>query len=632
MNPLDILHALDPRYMLLTNLYWLLFLIPGYSIWRHLKSKGIYHQNDQLASGFIFSVFYSAVLLLPFNILQFFATIPSIIPTLYFSFIVVLGIYYLIKTKDFIIQPKTIIAEIRKRKSTIGIFLIVLFGSYFLIGQIIKALALYEFDAWLHISKINFEMINGLSNIDPYFNIPGAQVIQSNFSSNLVHTLFVVPAKIFSFLKVSPFFIWEYSISFFSLFSYSVVYSFIKKLTANKNLSIFVLLIYFFSTFATQNQWLAQYPTRLAFMFMLISLIFLVDAIWSKKESIFNYAFVGFLVGLLGVSFLHQIIACLLILFSAGFFVVLWLFREIKLKKLAVYSAALLIGLPTSIYTKIYSKYMPTQIFKLADSDDWIIRLSSKFSMTKFPDQALTATFLITIIGVIVLSLIIKEKRIRLFLIYSVFFVNLLLYSPMFGLVNQFIPTWGIVRIDYFVVILNWLLIGIPLWLLLDFVFAKTNPEYKTRVGTYALVIFMLALPAQKDIKLFYDVSAWNQGSYQYVKELLKWEKTIKPKAIILTDKSLSYSIPGIFNNYSAVLDNERTTDSIDTTERANDLIDFFYSKKSAIEKKKLIEKYNIKYLIVRKKDQEKFKDNEAETLNFQLIGTQPSYKLYEKD
>jgi hypothetical protein len=169
-------------------------------------------------------------------------------------------------------------------------------------------------------------------------------------------------------------------------------------------------------------------------------------------------------------------------------------------------------------------------------------------------------------------------------------------------------------------------------WTLVGFAFEKSKPDQTVKTWTLAIVILMLCLPAQKDLRLFYDVSSWNQGSYLYIKELTRWQGLIRPHTIILTDKSLSFSIPGIYNAYSATMDNERTTDSIDTTERASELNDFFYSKKSVAEKTALITKYDVDYMIIRKKDQEGFHDDDAKVLGFRLVDTLADYKLYEKE
>jgi hypothetical protein len=140
-----------------------------------------------------------------------------------------------------------------------------------------------------------------------------------------------------------------------------------------------------------------------------------------------------------------------------------------------------------------------------------------------------------------------------------------------------------------------------PIFIALGFILKKIKTETSALVlALIAITIYLVGANVQKDFKLFYDVSVWNQGSALVVNQLNSFKHFIKPKSIILANKSVSFSVPGVYDAYVEGLDNTRTTDSIDTTESSNDQQKFIMDEKTTVqEKRQILQKYSVDYLIL---------------------------------
>jgi uncharacterized membrane protein len=86
-----------------------------------------------------------------------------------------------------------------------------------------------------------------------------------------------------------------------------------------------------------------------------------------------------------------------------------------------------------------------------------------------------------------------------------------------------------------------------------------------------------------------------------------------------------------MYNAYSAVLDNERTTDSIDTTERWAELGNFFVTTKNKQDRINYLKKYNVDYIITGEKEKNSFTESTANELGYVKLKESFAYKLYEK-
>lgn len=609
--------------MFFVNLYWILFLVPGFGGYLFLKNLSGKDSNDYFSLRLVYSFFISCTLFLPISIAAYFFTVGTLVSTLYFIVLILLGIVSIIKLSDlkmFFLSPQKLLYKISHLKPDFWTLLVIIMLALdFILSAAVKGYLHFGFDTWIHMAKINMDVFQGFSKFDPYLIDGTKNIIQSNYPSNIVHVIMAFPGKIFG---VNTIWTWAYSVSFFRYITLAVVYVFARQMTKNKNLAIFTTIFYYFGQVFSLGFMIPTYPTFVAFLVAIFTLQVFFDleeeAIFSTKINYFLY-----IVILISLSLTHQIISNIFTLFLAGFIAILWIAKKISFRKFVLLGTPLLLTLPTSVFTLINSKYVPQNV---VDINNNVFHLTGRIYALQSPTTSITLGLLVAFLGLYLSFKFVERENRKILLFYAVAFNIVLLYTPLFMLVNKFLPTWGIVRYDYFNALFTLFLTALVFWFFISF-FQEHKPtsgaDNKFMVITALLT---LAILHQTDFKTFYDLSNSNETAYRQMLDLQSLSSNLPEKTVVMADADVSFSLPSLSRSYVAGLDDTRTTDSIDTKQRDIDMNNFFKGDFPNSDKLIILKKYNASFVILT--DSEKTRVA-AEELGLTEVKQSSYYHLY---
>jgi len=348
---------------------------------------------------------------------------------------------------------------------------------------------------------------------------------------------------------------------------------------------------------------------KVHFMGWLITIMLLKFILNSEYFENSKRLYFLYILGIVAVSFLHPVQSNLLAIFISGLLFILLIFREIKFSQFSKLWAPLLLGLPTSILTLGFSKFIPNEVLNINNN---LYYLTNTIFSLKYPGGGITIWLAILAVGIYVINVYIKNRIDKSIIFFGLMLNILILYTPLFMILHKLMPTWAIVRYEYF----NGLLILIISYSVLAFLLEKyfnQVKDFSKYIGA-GLLVLAIVMNTQTNFKTFYDLSAGNQGIYIQINELQTFKDYVQPHSILLANQEISFSAPAIYNCYVAGLDDTRTTDSIDTKQREIDVKNFLSDKVSSNAKKDILEKYGAKEIILEKKEVDKV---QAEKLGF---------------
>lgn len=562
---------------MLISLYWLVFLLPGYSLFLFLRKKKNIMSDNYNFKTIILSFVGTSFLLSPVMIISYISKLEYKYFGLYFVALVIFGSIAIVNIFKNNIELKW--NNIIKKRMLFICPLILIIVIDVLAFSKLKTYVVPG-DAAFHVSRM-FQLVNyGFSNNDP--RIVGEKLYVYIFS--LYHAILAIPAYL---LSIEPIEIWEKSIYFFRVLEIATIYTFFFEVFKKRTLAIFmafVLISYTYSGMSGTGLFLlSRFSVSI---FYVVALIYLKEYLKKDRLKINNYFI--FSVPLIVSSFYHPSVYMYAFYFEILFVVLLWQ-GKITFKEMIYLSIPMLLPIIIALYGYSNASGFIGKYINYDKSD--ILYFSDRLFSMRF-EQLFTNKLMMMLLGLMVFLKYVRTSYYKTVVLLSVFVPIAIIYNPIIcSLLLNKSGDWLLNRFKMLNIISNYLPF-LPLYFGVKYVlrYIKNRKNKLLFVCAIALIIGLAG------IRSYDEQKEWSVklASLRNSRDLLPFRKFIKPDSVIISDIRTNSVIPTVLKNKVLNAENPFRHHNIVVEKLINNAPNY-----SLQERLQLIKEYNIKYMIL---------------------------------
>jgi len=586
------------------NLYWFLFLIPGWAILKVLDKK--YGLKAAFLEGFFLSFTFSFLSLVPVIMVSYIFgasidwTVGFFLLELVLSIVFLLNDFRLDSVKSFI--------------RGLGLFeyiLIIAIIIDFVMANYVGGYFHPEGDTWVHLAKMAKAIQDGLTPLDPFLNI---NVVLSNYHYNALHIIMALPARI---LNVDVVDAWRFTLPFFRITAFSALYFLIRNFFSDKRLAAFSVTgaIFLFSNAYS----FANYPYAVAYLWYSLFFVGLLKFISSQKVDIYYYLL---LISSVLLTVTHPSYSMINLAFLLFVTFVAVVFKALKPSKLIYLLPSTIILMMGPLYSALQPRYMTEASLHYGLNQYYFLIYLNKYMFILKPDVGPILIFLITFIGAVLGFLHLKTKAQRVIFGAAYTFSYLVFYNPiLLPVANLFLPIWLIMRF-YGVNLFLPALLLFPAYFLSVWLGSKVG---FTRTILLAALFTMVVLTGFTQVPGFLLSREANRDGYNWAMKFKPFFKYVDKQTVIAGNVSNSYLLTSELNNYVISLPEAHANPAVKLEDRKEDQRLLFQTDLTTNQQNDLFRKYDSKYLLIFDWEMPRFENN----THLKLIHRENGLKLF---